>query len=85
LRISAEQVISDSTAGTIKARGKVSADINRGAIKLQADELEITIDHGSELIRALAKGNVRSDITDKDGSTQTTTSAQLQLTVKFTP
>jgi lipopolysaccharide export system protein LptA len=74
--VSAEQVVSDSTVGSITARGKVTADIHRGKFKLEADEMEIAIDRNAGRISVRSRGNVRFD----DGTrTMTTNDAMLQV------
>jgi len=80
--VSAEQVVSDSTVGTITARGKVTADIHKGRFKFEADEMEITIDRSAGKLTVISRGNVKSDIISQDGSTRTTTGNSM-LVVKL--
>jgi lipopolysaccharide export system protein LptA len=81
--VSAQQMISDSTVGNIKARGKVTADIHRGRFKLEADEMEIGIDRNAGMITVRSRGNVRSDMILQDGSTQTINTNDSKLVVKL--
>ena len=79
LKLSAEQLISDSTAGTIKARGNVNVDIRNGRFKIHADEVEVSVD--KELLNVVSRGNVQMDMLQDDGSTRTinTNGSHLQL------
>ena len=79
LTLSAEQVISDSTAGTIKARGNVNVEIRGGKFKLHADEVDINI--SKEMFNVVSRGNVRMDIPTDDASTRTinTNGSHLQI------
>ena len=82
--VSAQQVISDSTVGSIKARGKVTADIHRGRFKLEANEMEIEIDRNAGMITVISRGDVRSDMILQDGSTRTMSTNESKLVVKLT-
>lgn len=79
LTLSAEQVISDSTAGTIKARGNVNVDIRGGKFKIHADEVEVNI--SKDQLNLVSHGNVQMEMLRDDGSTRTinTNGSHLQV------
>jgi len=77
--VSAEEVVSDSTVGSITARGKVTADIHKGRFKLEADAMDIVIDRNAGMIKVRSRGNVRYD----NGSTRTLTNDSM-LVIKLT-
>jgi lipopolysaccharide export system protein LptA len=77
LTLSAEQVISDSTAGTIKARGNVNVDIRNGTVKIHADEVEV---NGSkDMFDLNSRGSVQMHLRRDDGSRRTVSTNQSHL------
>ena len=79
LTLSANQVTSDSTAGTIHARGNVNVDVQNGKFKIHADEVDINVE--KELLSVVSRGNVQMDMRQDDGSTRTinTNGSKLQV------
>jgi lipopolysaccharide export system protein LptA len=82
ITLSGQQVISDSTIGSIKGRGNVSVDIRNGTFKFQANEVEITIDQNAGMITVLLHGNVRATFL-QDGSTRSMESNEAKVNIKL--
>jgi len=77
LTLSGDQVISDSTAGTIKARGNVSVDIRNGTAKIHADEIEVNV--SKDMFNLVSRGNVQMILLRGDGTTRTVNTNQSHL------
>jgi lipopolysaccharide export system protein LptA len=80
LTLSGEQVVSDSTAGTIKARGNVNVDIRAGTVKIHADEIDVNI--SKEMFSVVSRGNVQMVMLRDDGTTQTVSTNQSKVQFK---
>jgi len=77
LTLSAEQVTSDSTAGTIKARGNVNVDIRNGTVKIHADEIEVNVSR--DMFDVVSRGKVQMVLVRDDGTTRTVSTNQSNL------
>jgi len=77
LTLSGDQVTSDSTAGTIKARGNVNVDIRNGTAKIHADEIEVNI--SKDMFNVVSRGNVQMILLRDDGTTRTVNTNQSHL------
>ena len=77
LTLSGDQVTSDSTAGTIEARGNVQVDIRNGTAKIHADEIEVNI--SKDIFDVVSRGNVQMILLRDDGTTRTVNTNQSNL------